>query len=259
MAYDFKKEFPAFYKPTSKPHTVNVGPITYAAVAGTGDPNQSDGAYSQAVTLLYAFSYTIKMSKKGSWQPEGYFDFVVPPLEGLWWAGAGSFQGSTIVKKNALSWISLIRQPDFVTPDVFEYACTLTAQKKPELAEALNNGKLRLLRFTEGPCAQITHIGPYDTEAESIQKLTDFIGVQGLTTDITEGGESPEGHEATRAFDADKFLSMLDAKKTLNHSATNGLENETISPLRLHHEIYLSDPRKTAPEKLKTIIRHPVR
>lgn len=253
MPFDFKKEYKDLYMPKVNPVFVEVPPMTFLAVAGTGDPNEPDGAYSKALELLYGLSYTVKMSKMGAWQPEGYFDYVVPPLEGLWWAGAGAFDGTSIVDKRALSWVSLIRQPDFVTPDAFAWACTELAKKKPALAEACEaasgghaEGVPRLVRFAEGPCVQIMHRGPYDDEPETIAKLTAYMQDEKLTCDIAEGGESPEGHAAAGAFDAAAVLAALDA-------------NGAVPGIRLHHEIYLGDPRRTRPENLKTVIRHPVR
>ena len=246
MAYDFKREFRDLYQPKARPSLVDVPAMTFAAVAGTGDPNEAGGTYARAMELLYAFSYAVKMSKKGSWQPEGYFDYVVPPLEGLWWGGEGAFDGASIGDKGALSWVSLIRQPDFVTPDVFSRVCETVAEKRPALADALASGGLCLVRFAEGPCAQAMHVGPYDDEPATIASLSAFIAEKNLVTDIAEGGESPEGHEATRGFDAEALLGALDS-------------NGAVPPVRLHHEIYLGDPRKTSPEKLRTVIRHPVR
>ena len=252
MPFDFKKECKDLYMPKANPVLVEVPPMTFLAVAGTGDPNDPGGAYAQAIELLYGLSYTVKMSKMGAWQPEGHFDYVVPPLEGLWWAGAGVFDGASIVDKRALSWVSLIRQPDFVTPDVFAWACAELARKKPALAEACEkaseeyaDGVPRLVRFAEGPCVQIMHRGPYDDEPETIAKLTAYMRDEKLTCDIAEGGESPEGHEAACVFDAAAVLAALDA-------------NGAVPGMRLHHEIYLSDPRRTKPENLKTVIRHPV-
>lgn len=136
MPLDFKKEYKDLYMPKAKPVFIEVPPMTFFAVAGTGNPNEPDGAYAKALELLYGLSYAVKMSKMGAWQPEGYFDYVVPPLEGLWWAGAAAFDGTSIVDKGALSWVSLIRQPDFVTPEVFAWACAELAKKKPSLTEA---------------------------------------------------------------------------------------------------------------------------
>lgn len=245
MAFDFKKEYRDLYVPKTKPMLIDVPAMTFAAVTGTGNPNEEGGTYQQALGLLYGFSYSVKMAKMGNWQPEGYFDYVVPPLEGLWWAGAGAFDGSCIADKDALSWVSLIRQPDFVTPEVFERICEQLAAKKPELAPALERGDLHLLRFAEGRCAQIMHKGPYDDEPTTIAKLSAFITAEGLTPDFAEGGESPAGHVATTAFDAAAVLAALD---------TDG----AVPAMRLHHEIYLGDPRRTKPENLKTVIRHPV-
>lgn len=246
MAYDFKREYRDLYVPKTTPALIDVPAMTFVAVAGTGDPNAEGGAYQEALGLLYAFSYTAKMLKMGPWQPEGYFDYVVPPLEGLWWAGDGAFDGSHIAEKDALSWVSLIRQPDFVTPEVFERVCDMVAQKKPELGPALAAGELRLVRFAEGPCAQVMHKGPYDEEPATIARLSAFVAEKGLVPDIASGGESPEGHVATAAFDGGALLAALDA-------------GGAVPTVRLHHEIYLGDPRRTKPENLKTVIRHPVR
>lgn len=242
-AFDFKKEFRDLYMPRAQPSMIDVGPATFLAVAGTGDPNEEDGAYSRALETLYALCYTIKMSKKGDWQPEGYFDYVVPPLEGLWWAEARAFDGTGIADKSALSWVSLIRQPDFVTDEVLTWAIDTAARKKPQQAEALRAGTVRLVRFAEGACAQIMHHGPYDDEPQSIAKLTAFIESAGMEPDIA----NPERTGAGAApLDGSEVLDALDRK-----GAPAGI--------RLHHEIYLDDPRRTKPEKLRTVIRHPVR
>ncbi len=235
MAYDFKKEFKDLYVPKAKPELIEVPAMTFAAVAGSGDPNKEGGTYKKALELLYSFSYTVKMSKKGNWQPEGYFDFVVPPLEGLWWNESCAFDGTGVSDKDALSWVSLIRQPDFVTTEVFEYTCSLVISKKPELASAIERGDLRLIRFSEGTCAQIMHKGSYDDEPATIAKLAYFVGAQGLSLDIGNASE----------LNPQKILDMLDC-------------NGAVPPIRLHHEIYLGDPRRTKPENLKTVIRHPV-
>ena len=218
MAYDFKRAFRDLYQPKAKPELVDVPAMSFAAVAGSGDPNEEGGHYQRALGMLYAFSYTVKMSKKGTWQPEGYFDYVVPPLEGLWWAGAGAFDGASIAD----------------------------AKKKPELAEALDAGELRLVRFAEGPCVQMLHVGPYDTEPETIAALSAFVASEGLAVDIAEGGESPAGHTATVPFDPGAMLDALD-------------RDGAVPEVRLHHELYLGDPRKTTPERLRTVIRHPVK
>lgn len=246
MAFDFKREFRELYQPKIKPSLVEVPAMTFVAVVGTGDPNEEGGAYARALELLYAFSHTVKISKMGDWQPEGYFDYVVPPLEGLWWGGAGAFDGAVIGDKSALSWVSLIRQPDFVTRDAFSQLCEMVIAKKPELADAVASGTLRLVRFAEGPCAQVMHRGSYDDEPETIAMLSAFIEENGLVTDIAEGGESPAGHVATCAFDADRVLTALDV-------------DGAVPNIRLPHEIYLGDPRRTKPENLKTVIRHPVK
>ena len=167
MAFDFKKEYKDLYLPKTKPELIDVPPMSFIAVAGTGNPNEENGSYAGAMGLLYAFSYTVKMSKMGAWQPDGYFDYTVPPLEGLWWTSDEAFDGQRILDKDALSWISLIRQPDFVTPEVFAWAAEQVAAKKPEL----DLRRARLVRFAEGPCAQIMHKGPYDDEPATVAAI----------------------------------------------------------------------------------------
>ena len=230
MAFDFKKEYKDLYLPKTKPELIDVPPMSFIAVAGTGNPNEENGSYAGAMGLLYAFSYTIKMSKMGAWQPDGYFDYTVPPLEGLWWTSDEAFDGQRILEKDALSWISLIRQPDFVTPEVCAWAAEQVAAKKPEL----DLRRARLVRFAEGPCAQIMHKGPYDDEPATIAQMEEFVTASRMVDDIA----NPASSEA--------MLDALDA-----HGG--------VPAVRLHHEIYLGDPRRTKPENLKTVIRHPVK
>ena len=229
MAFDFKKEYKDLYLPKTKPELIDVPPMSFIAVAGTGNPNEENGSYAGAMGLLYAFSYTIKMSKMGAWQPDGYFDYTVPPLEGLWWTSDEAFDGQRILEKDALSWISLIRQPDFVTPEVHRWAREQVAAKKPEL----DVGRARLVRFAEGPCAQIMHKGPYDDEPATVAALEEFVRASGLESGIADPA-SPEA-----------LMDALDA-------------DGGVPPVRLHHEIYLGDPRRTKPENLRTVLRHPV-
>ncbi len=208
-AFDFKKEYKDLYLPTNKPVIIDVPEMRFIMVNGQGDPNTS-AFYKEAVEVLYGLSYSIKMSKKGSAQPAGYFDYVVPPLEGLWWFEGNFFAGDVIGRKDEFRWVVMIRQPEFVTPEVFEAAKVSLAKKKPGIDPSI----ARLEDFTEGLCAQVMHIGSYDDEASTVAVLEEFIASQGYRTEM--------------------------------------------SGLRQHHEIYLSDPRKTAPEKLKTVIRHPI-
>ena len=230
MAFDFKKEYKDLYLPKTKPELIDVPPMSFIAVAGTGNPNEENGSYAGAMGLLYAFSYTIKMSKMGACQPDGYFDYTVPPLEGLWWTSDEAFDGQRILDKDALSWISLIRQPDFVTPEVFAWAAEQVAAKKPEL----DLRRARLVRFAEGPCAQIMHKGPSDDEPATVAALEEFVRTTGRAGDIAD---PPSAEALMDALDADGG----------------------VPSVRLHHEIYLGDPRRTKPENLKTVIRHPVK
>ena len=208
MPFDFKKEYKEFYMPASKPSIVTVPPMNYIAVRGQGDPNEEDGAYKRAIGLLYGIAFTIKMSKKGDHRIDGYFDYVVPPLEGFWWQEGVA--GIDYAHKEAFRWISVIRLPDFVTPADFDWAVEEAARKRKE-----DFSSVGFWHYDEGLCVQCMHLGPYDDEPATVQRMHDFMEAQGYALDITDQ--------------------------------------------RLHHEIYLSDARKTAPDKLKTVIRHPIR
>jgi len=208
VVYDFKKEFKQLYTPKTTPSIVDVPEMTFIMVDGKGNPNTS-AEYQAAISALYTLSYSIKMSKMGSEQPEGYFDFVVPPLEGLWQGPDGGVIVD-ITDKDSFHWTSMIRVPDFVTPEVFEQTRLSLAEKRSEVDLSI----ARLQKFTEGLSAHIMHIGPYDDEPKSTSVLEQFIEESGYVTDFT--------------------------------------------CTRRHHEIYLGDPRRVAPEKLKTIIRYPI-
>ena len=208
MAFDFKKEYKEFYMPKSKSGIVMVPSMNYIAVRGSGNPNQEDGEYKQAIGLLYGIAFTIKMSKKGDHEIEGYFDYVVPPLEGFWWQDG--VERVDYAHKENFHWISVIRIPDFVTEDDFRWAAEETTKKKKQ-----NFSKVEFLTVEEGLCVQCMHIGSYDDEPAIVAMMHEFMEQQGYELDITDK--------------------------------------------RLHHEIYLSDARKVDPEKLKTVIRHPIK
>ena len=208
MPFDFKKEYKEFYMPKGKPEIVTVPKMNYIAVRGKGNPNEEDGEYKKSIELLYGIAYTIKMSKKGDHKIEGYFDYVVPPLEGFWWQE--NADGIDYCHKENFQWISVIRLPDFVTKADFDWAIEEATRKKK-----MDFSKVEFLEIEEGLCVQCMHSGSYDDEPATVAAM-------------------------------DKFI------------ADNGYEND-ISDTRRHHEIYLSDARKVAPEKLKTVIRHPIR
>ena len=208
MAFDFKKEYKEFYMPKSKPSIVMVPSMNYIAVRGQGDPNLEDGEYKQAIGMLYGSAYTIKMSKKSDHQIEGYFDYVVPPLEGFWWQDGVT--GVDYGHKETFKWISVIRLPVFVTREDFDWAVEEATQKKKQ-----DFSKAEFLTCDEGLCVQCMHVGPYDDEPATVALMHEYMKKQGYALDITDQ--------------------------------------------RLHHEIYLSDARKVDPEKLKTVIRHPIR
>ena len=208
MAFDFKKEYKEFYMPKNTPELVTVPPMNYVAVRGEGDPNEEGGAYQKAIGVLYAVAYTLKMSYKGEHRIEGFFEYVVPPLEGFWWQEG--IAGVDYGNKQAFKWISVIRLPDFITREDLAWAVEEASRKKK-----LDCSTAEFLTVDEGHCVQMMHLGPYDEEPTSVALMDDYLERQGYENDFTAG--------------------------------------------RLHHEIYLSDARKVAPEKWKTVIRHPVK
>ena len=208
MAFDFKKEYKEFYIPGKKPEIVNVPRANYIAVRGKGDPNEEDGTYQQAVSILYAIAYTLKMSYKTEHQIEGFFEYVVPPLEGFWWQEGTDSADYT--NKSAFNWISVLRLPDFVTEADVHWAVETASKKKK-----LDCSPVEFMTIDEGLCVQMMHLGSYDDEPASVAKMDAFLSENGLVNDF--------------------------------------------SSERLHHEIYLSDARRVAPEKRKTVIRHPVK
>ena len=207
---DYKKEYKDLYQPPTKPVVIEVPEMVFFAVEGSGNPNTSK-EYQEALEILYGLSFTVKMSKMNGTQPEGYFEYVVPPLEGLWYADGVAFDGLNVTDKEQFRWISMIRQPEFVTEDVFQMAKATLGAKKPQL----DLSKVRFLRMKEGLCVQMMHKGAYDDEPETIAKIKQFVADNGYVEDFSDS--------------------------------------------RFHHEIYLSDPRKCAPERLRTVIRHPVK
>ena len=208
MAFDYKKEYKEFYLPPRTPGIVTVHAMHFLAVRGAGDPNAEGGAYKQALELLYAVAFTIKMSKLGKHQLEGYFDYVVPPLEGLWWQ-AGR-QGVDYSRKVDFQWISLIRLPEFVTREVFDWALREASEKKGR-----DFSPVEFFSWEEGLCVQCMHLGPYDDEPTTVAAMEEYAKDQCYELDFSQG--------------------------------------------RFHHEIYLSDVRRCRPEKLKTVIRQPVK
>ena len=205
---DYKKEYKNLYQPETTPAVVEVEDMQFVAVEGKGNPNDENGEYQKAIEVLYGIQYTIKMSKKGNFVPDGYFDYVVPPLEGFWWLENNEEYSPE--KKSKQQWISVIRLPEFVDEQVFAWACAEASRKKK-----IDTTKAKLLKIKEGLCVQCLHIGSFDDEPGTLKKINDFIESNGLQSDI----------------------------------------NET----RRHHEIYLSDPRKTEITKLKTVLRIPVK
>ena len=208
MAFDYKKEYKKFYMPKNQPEIVTVPSMNYLAVRGKGNPNTEDGDYQLAIEILYALAYTLKMSYKTSYKIEGFFQYVVPPLEGFWWQEG--VIGIDYNNKDTFQWISVIRLPDFITRTDFEWAVQTAREKK-----GLDCSVAEFMTVEEGLCVQMMHLGPFDTEPASIARMDAYLQEQGYENDFGEG--------------------------------------------RFHHEIYLSDARRVAPEKWKTVIRHPIR
>lgn len=208
MSFDYKKEYKEFYMPKNKPAIVTVPEMNFIAVRGKGNPNDEGGEYKNSIGLLYAIAFTIKMSYKGPHKIDGYFDYVVPPLEGFWWQDGGG--EIDYANKDGFNFISLIRLPDFVTKADFDRAVKEAAEKKKT-----DFSKAEFLTYDEGLCVQCMHIGSYDDEPATIEEMHGYMRSNGYESDITES--------------------------------------------RFHHEIYLSDPRKCAAEKLRTVVRHPIK
>ena len=205
---DYKKEYKDLYLPKATPVIIDVPEMQFVAVEGKGSPNDETGEYQKALGVLYGIHYTLKMSKMGNQMPKGYFDYVVPPLEGLWWLDNN--EEFSLENKSKFCWISLIRLPEFVDEKIFEWACEEASKKKK-----IDTRNAKYLKIKEGLCVQCMHTGSYDDEPKTLKLMNDFINENGLQNDV----------------------------------------NET----RRHHEIYLSDPRKTEISKLKTVLRIPVR
>lgn len=180
MAFDYKKEYKEFYLPKSRPGIVTIPPMNFAAVRGQGNPNEEGGAYKQSIGLLYGIAFTIKMSKLGSHQMEGYFDYVVPPLEGLWWQDG--IKGIDYTHKENFQWISMIRLPEFVTREEFKWAAANAAEKKKT-----DFSKVEFLAYDEGLCVQCMHIGPYDNEPATIESMNAYAREQGYLLDMDGG------------------------------------------------------------------------
>lgn len=209
MAFDYKKQYKEYYMPKNKPSIVVIPKMNYIAVRGKENPNVENGEYKSSIGLLYAIAFTIKMSYKGDYKIDGYFDYVVPPLEGFWWQD-GNKEGIDYNNKDAMEFISIIRLPDFVTKENFDWAIKeATAKKKQDFS------KVEFLTYDEGLCVQCMHIGPYDNEPATTTLMYEYMEANGYELDITNS--------------------------------------------RFHHEIYLSDPRRCDPSKLKTVIRHPIK
>jgi hypothetical protein len=204
--FDYKKEYKELYLPKTVPTIINVPEMLFVAVDGKGDPNDNDGEYGKAIKILYAIQYTIKMSKKTQNTPEGYFDYVVPPLEGFWTVK----NKEDIRNKSKFIWTSVIRLPEFVNKETFEWACNEVTNNKN-----INTEKAKYIKIKEGLCVQCMHIGSFDEEPRTMETIEKYI---------TE------------------------------NNYKNGIDAE-----RHHHEIYLSDFRKVEKEKLKTVLRIPIK
>ena len=208
MAFDYKKEYKELYMPKNKPEILTVPKMNYIAVRGKGNPNEKGGAYQNAISVLYAVAYTLKMSYKTDYKIEGFFEYVVPPLEGFWWQE--DTDGVDYTDKSKFNWISVIRLPDFVSQKDFDWAVETASKKK-----RLDCLSAEFMSIDEGMCVQMMHLGAFDDEPATVAVMDEYIKQNGYANDMNKD--------------------------------------------RLHHEIYLSDARKVAPEKWKTVIRHPIK
>lgn len=208
MPFDYKREYKEFYMPKNKPSIVDVPEMNYIAIRGSGDPNEENGEYQRTISVLYPIAYTLKMSYKTDYKIEGFFEYVVPPLEGFWWQE--NFESVDYKNKSAFNWLSVIRLPDFVSENDFDWAIKTAAKKKN-----IDCSSAESLKIKEGLCVQIMHIGSFDDEPTSVELMDKYLAENAYTNDFSSN--------------------------------------------RLHHEIYLSDPRKCDTSKLKTVIRHPIR
>lgn len=179
MAFDYKKEYKEFYLPKSKPEIIEIPPMNFIAVSGKGNPNEENGEYKKAMGLLYGIAFTLKMSYKGKYKIDGFFEYVVPPLEGFWWMG--DMTGIDYSRKNEFNWISIIRLPDFVKKKDFGWAVEEATRKKKE-----DFSKVEFLTYNEGLCVQCMHIGPYDNEPETIKLMEEYAEEKGYEIDITD-------------------------------------------------------------------------
>lgn len=208
MIVDFKKMYKEQYLPKKIPSVIEMPSVNYLAVRGKGDPNQAGGEYQQSIELLYGVAYKLKMSYRSEYQIDGFFQYVVPPLEGFWWIDG--LHGMDVTRKEELNFISLLRLPDFIHEKDVQWAKTEVAKKKNK-----DYSKVEFFTYDEGLCVQCMHIGSYDSEFETTEKMATFVEENGFALDINES--------------------------------------------RFHHEIYISDPRKTALDKLKIVLRHPIK
>ena len=207
MTFDFKKEHKEYYRPKNKPEIINIPQFNFIAVRGKGNPNEENGMYQQAISVLYAVAYTLKMSYKTDYKIEGFFFFFVPPLEGFWWQE--DEKNINYLHKENFHWISVIRLPDFISKKDFDWAVEKASTKKK-----IDCSKVEFFTFEEGLCVQMMHHGSFDEEEATVEIMNQYLQEKGYRNDFNKS--------------------------------------------RLHHEIYLSDARKVAPEKWKTVIRHPI-
>ena len=208
MPFDFKKEYKEYYLPKNKPEIVDVPKANYIAIRVKGNPNNEDGDYKKSINVLYSIAYTLKMSYKTDYKIKGFFDYIVPPLEGFWWQDG--IDGVDYSNKDLFNWISIIRLPDFITKKDFNWAKEQATKKKK-----IDCSKAEFLTIKEGLCVQMMHIGSYDNEPTTVTIMDEYLEDNGYVNDFSDA--------------------------------------------RLHHEIYISDARKVAPDKLKTVIRHPIK
>lgn len=203
MAFNFKKEYKEFYMPKSRPEIVTVPPANFIAVRGEGDPNEEGGAYQKAISVLYAMAYTLKMSYKTDYKIDGFFDYVVPPLEGFW--RQEGTDGMDYANKSAFRWTSVIRLPDFVTQKDFDWAVKAASQKKK-----LDCSGAEFLTIDEGLCVQIMHVGPFDSEPASVALMDKYLAANGYRNDMSDARQHHEIYMSdARKVPPDKWKTVI--------------------------------------------------
>ena len=228
MSFDYKKEYKEFYSPNNQPSIIEIPKMNYLAVRGCGNPNIENGEYKQSIALLYAVAFTIKMSKKSDYKINGYFDYVVPPLEGFWWQDNSANGNIDYSRKDDFNFISLIRLPDFVTKHDFDWAIAEAAAKKQK-----DYSKVEFLEYNEGLCVQCMHIGSYDDEPKTIAKMHSYMQDSGYQLDIL----NPRYHHEIYLSDPRRCHEQ-NLKTVIRHPIKKGVKWIPVKGAQMLNDLY---------------------